>query len=59
MKHKHIRSVELSKPKEENSYYRAFPQQFDELLKLVQECPNGYSAKLNAKGKKREPDVVP
>lgn len=49
----------LDKPKEENSYYQSNPYAFDQLMVLINLHPGKYSLILNAKGKKREPNVTP
>lgn len=53
------KTVVLDKPKEQNSYYQQNPKNFDELVELINAHPGKYSLLLNAKGRKREPDVIP
>ena len=43
----------------ENTYYKQNRKIFMDLISLICEHPNKYSLILNAKGRKREPNVIP
>ena len=44
---------------ETNPYYNNNKDMFNKLVDLICEHPRGYALKLNAKGRKREPDIIP
>lgn len=56
---KSSKKIEFTKPKESNSYYQSNPKSFDALVELINAHPFSYSKILNAKGRRRDPDIIP
>lgn len=53
------KKIILNKLKEENLYYQNNPANFNSLIQLIENHPRTFSILLNAKGRKREPNIIP